>query len=198
MNTIKKMFSAKTTKTNVVPEPEPEIDLNKLNINIESKKENLIIRQNPNYYIKFKLNILLETDDEITKLYFQKLNYNDDSGFDIYTPEETVIPAKSSKIVNMKIKCEPLFNSGYYIYPRSSISKTPLRLANSVGIIDKGYRGNIMTALDNISDEDYVIKKGDRIIQLCHPSLQSMEINIVNTLSVTERNTGGFGSTNVI
>jgi dUTP pyrophosphatase len=55
-----------------------------------------------------------------------------------------------------------------------------------------------MAAVDNISDEDYIIKKGDRIIQLCHPSLQSMEINIVNTLSITERNTGGFGSTNVI
>ena len=37
-------------------------------------------------------------------------------------------------------------NIGYYLYPRSSISKTPLILANSVGIIDSGYRGNIKAA----------------------------------------------------
>ena len=46
---------------------------------------------------------------------------------------------------------------GYYMYPRSSTgSKTPLRLANSVGIIDSGYRGPLMAVLDNVKNEPYL------------------------------------------
>ena len=45
--------------------------------------------------------------------------------------------------------------TAYYLYPRSSMgSKTPLRLSNSVGIIDAGYRGNIIGVVDNISDRE--------------------------------------------
>jgi dUTPase len=51
----------------------------------------------------------------------------------------------------------------YFIFPRSSIWKKPLRLANSTGIIDSGYRGEIGVALDNIRDEPFVIEKGWRL-----------------------------------
>ena len=46
--------------------------------------------------------------------------------------------------------------TGYYSYPRSSISKTPLLLANNVGIIDSGYRGNIKVAFDNYSQNIHI------------------------------------------
>ncbi len=140
--------------------------------------------------------LLIKLDDSVKDFYDTKKNYTSDSGFDVYTPTNYTIPAKSTVLVNMQIKCQPCFHSGYYLYPRSSVSKTPLRLANSVGIIDKGYRGYIMAAFDNISNEDYEIKKGDRLIQLCHPSLQPMEILFVDELDKTERGEGGFGSTN--
>ena len=85
---------------------------------------------------------------------------------------------------------------GYYLYPRSSISKTPLRMSNSVGIIDWGYRGDIMAAIDNLSDEDYHIEKKTRLFQICSPTLQRIkEIEIVNDLDNTDRGDGGFGST---
>ena len=74
-------------------------------------------------------------------------------------------------------------------------SKTPLRLANSMGLIDKGYRGNIMGCFDNRSDEDYLIKKGDRLLQICSPSLDEISYELVDELDRTERGTGGFGST---
>ena len=64
------------------------------------------------------------------------------SGIDLFTPETiTVQPGETVKI-NLQIKCEALHdtdenrNVSYYLYPRSSIVKTPLRMSNSVGIID--------------------------------------------------------------
>ena len=84
----------------------------------------------------------------------------------------------------------------YYLYPRSSISNTPFRLANSVGIIDAGYRGNIIAALDYTSDTDIIVPKHVRWIQLCSPSLQSIRLVIHDEPpSTTERGTRGFGST---
>ena len=114
-------------------------------------------------------------------------------------------------------------NISYYLYPRSSISKTPLILANQVGIIDAGYRGNIIAAvkyLPNITDifnvfesrneliscpspnsifrenlPKYTIKAGTRLFQICSNNLSSFEFNIVDNLSDSTRGSGGFGST---
>lgn len=86
---------------------------------------------------------------------------------------------------------------GYYLYPRSSMgTKTTLRLSNSCGIIDSGYRGNIIAALDNIGN-DYIVDAGDRLVQICPPDLaHPMKVEIVDSLDMnTARNEGGFGST---
>jgi dUTP pyrophosphatase len=88
------------------------------------------------------------------------------------------------------------YNVSYYLYPRSSISKTPLRMSNSIGIIDAGYRGNIIAKVDNISNKDYEIKKDTRLFQICDPCLDNIQIKIVDNLSETTRGNAGFGSTN--
>ena len=85
----------------------------------------------------------------------------------------------------------------FYLYPRSSIIKTPLRLGNSVGIIDKGYRGNLMGCFDNISEEDYLIEKGTRLVQICAPNLETISFELTDSLSETSRGAGGYGSTGV-
>jgi dUTP pyrophosphatase len=103
--------------------------------------------------------------------------------------------------------------AGFYLYPRSSISKTRMRLANSVGIIDAGYRGDIIAAVDTIglfgsNDIWHVwketlspIQKYDRYFQLCAPDLSPFLVHIVDTEAElgapTTRGTGGFGSTGV-
>ena len=89
---------------------------------------------------------------------------------------------------------------GYNLYPRSSTgSKTPLRLSNSVGVIDSGYRGNIIAMFDNYSNKDYHVEKYQRVVQLCPPDLSfPIYAELVFTkdeLGVTDRGTGGFGST---
>lgn len=84
----------------------------------------------------------------------------------------------------------------YMLLPRSSLSKTPMRLANSVGLIDAGYRGVLMAAVD--VSRDCVVKEGDRYFQLVRPDLLPWNtIHIVEEIpgGPTLRGEGGFGST---
>jgi dUTP pyrophosphatase len=132
-----------------------------------------------------------------------------DSGLDLPCPETITIPAGETKIIDLGVKAEAFIYRmshgisaptkvpcAYYIFPRSSISKTPLRLANSVGIIDSGYRGNLMLALDNIKNVDYTIEAGQRLAQLCSHDLKPIRFSFTREkLSKTTRGAGGFGST---
>lgn len=134
-------------------------------------------------------------DNSLTDFYANApRNHASDSGFDLYVPTDITIPPNSTVTIDHAIACEPQFAGGYYLYPRSSISKTPLRLANSVGIIDNSYRGSIMARVDNRSDEPYTIRRGERLFQICHPSLMPLTVRLVETLSETARGAGGFGS----
>ena len=147
-----------------------------------------------------KLHILPENDN--VKMYYStRVNFTVDSGLDLYCTEEITINPGETKQLDFKIKCEAFDNDGnnniaYYLYPRSSIgTRTPLRMSNSVGIIDSNYRGNIKATVDNIKNEPYTVHCGDRLFQLCHPLLEPITYSIVNTLSETNRGENGFGST---
>jgi dUTP pyrophosphatase len=137
-----------------------------------------------------------------------------DAGIDLFFPNDVRIPRGESVLVDFEIQCEMLtwtknsgydlhvmtdldkpFNCSYQLVPRSSIWRTPLRQSNSIGIIDAGYRGHIMVPVDNISNEDYIIKRGERLFQIVHPSLEPIKVELTDTLSETERGSGGFGST---
>ena len=90
----------------------------------------------------------------------------------------------------------------YYLYPRSSISKTPMRLSNSVGIIDKGYRGPITAMVDIVDSniQQFNVYAMERYFQICHSSLNTFKVVMVDSksdLGTTERNEGGFGSTGI-
>lgn len=99
-----------------------------------------------------------------------------------------------------------------YVFPRSSISKYNLTLANSIGLIDNGYRGTVKLRFKyNAQPIDYKIyennkfcininknkiyKKGDRIGQLVFAKTLSPAIEVVTSFEETNRNEGGFGST---
>jgi len=149
------------------------------------------------------MKLLVKTDNTVLNtMYNNHEHYNPgDSGLDLFCPDTiTVKPGETVKI-NLKIKCEAYshFNSevnvSYYLYPRSSIIKTPLRLANSVGIIDAGYRGDIIACVDNIKNEPYTISQGERLFQICDGNLEPIEFKLVDELSSTQRGSGGFGST---
>lgn len=124
-----------------------------------------------------------------------------DSGYDLIVCSDYLVEPWSVCRIPLGIAAQPAKSNesdeltGYYLYPRSSISKTPLGLANSVGIIDIGYRGEICAMVRNYSSEPYQIKQGDKLFQLCLPSLKPFEVFTVEELDASIRGSGGFGST---
>ena len=149
------------------------------------------------------------------------------SGFDLFVPSETVFDRDFvTTFIDLKIQTEIMYcdkslqvtietedeepetisgasySSGYYVYPRSSISKTPLMLANHVGIIDSGYRGNLIAALRKLPTDQkstYTVEKHTRLFQICHSSLCPVFVVLVpeSELNSSERGEGGFGSTGI-
>ena len=148
------------------------------------------------------MHLLIKTDNiELQEKYNGHTNYHPgDSGLDLFCPKDILVKSGDTVKIDLQIQCEALNNNrnnvSYYLYPRSSIVKTPLRLANSVGIIDAGYRGNIMAFVDNIKGDDYIVEKNTRLFQICSGDLSPLTFELVNDLSDTSRGAGGFGSTN--
>ena len=82
------------------------------------------------------------------------------------------------------------------VRPRSGLAiKSGITVLNSPGTIDADYRGEVKVILINLSDQDFVIKSGDRIAQLIIAKCEQTEIVEVETLTETERGAGGFGHT---
>ena len=129
----------------------------------------------------------------------------ENAGFDLFVPENCVIPPGEMKFVSMDLKAVVVEGGSvsqaahYWLVPRSSISKTGLVLANSIGVIDRSYRGSLMGAFWNLSKEDVVLTRGQRLLQIVSRDMTSFStVEIVGTaeeLGVTARGEGGFGST---
>ena len=133
---------------------------------------------------------------EVKTMYENHGHFHDgDAGLDLFVINEQTINAGESTLIHLQISCENTENKPYLILPRSSIAKTPLRLSNSIGLIDGGYRGEIMAAVDNIKTEDYTVEPGQRLFQLVAMDGASIHFELVDELSETTRGSGGFGST---
>ena len=121
--------------------------------------------------------------------------HNGDAGLDLYVLEDIHFEPGETKAIKLGISCESEDGKAYYLFPRSSISKTPLRMANSIGLIDGGYRGEIIAMCDNIKSEVYTAEKGQRLFQLVATDSSPIHFELVEELEMTTRGTGGFGST---
>ena len=150
------------------------------------------------YTLKIKM---IDVSEEISSYYKDfKSHHEGDSGIDLICPVQVIVSKNIVGTLDFKIQCEMRDKDdnlvSYYLYPRSSISKTSFMMANSVGIIDAGYRGNIMAKIRNFSSSEQNISKGDKLFQICAPDLKPIIVKVVNELSETSRGSGGFGSTN--
>jgi dUTP pyrophosphatase len=174
-----------------------------------------ILLNNYGRYMHMKI-FIDDNDDDLKNTYINAINMHNtkiinnpsiiDAGFDIYTPCTELLLNKNANKVDFKIICackmitENLsYNTGFYMYPRSSISKSSLRLANNVGIIDAGYRGHLIGMFDLLYTQTQNIYKMDRYLQICAPGLIPIVVELVNSFEElgqeTERGNGGFGST---
>ena len=134
-----------------------------------------------------------------------------DSGVDVPVVENFTVPVGGSMFVNFGVKTAMFYNgrpSGFYLYPRSSTFKNyKIMLGNNTGIIDPGYRGEIGAYLCVFPDISLIekgvknidVKKHARLTQICASNLAPIKIVIVDDIlglsSVTNRGSGGFGST---
>lgn len=118
----------------------------------------------------------------------------DDSGVDLYSKEDVVIPAGAKGfLVKTGIRVE--LEKGYelQIRPKSGNSiKTPIRVI--LGTVDSGYRGEIAVILDNLANEDFKLSKDKAVAQAVLNYVPKIKFKIVEELSDTDRGQGGFGS----
>lgn len=121
-----------------------------------------------------------------------------DAGLDLKARKGTSVFPQDTKFIPTGVCVQ--IPAGYVglLFPRSSISKTPLRMANSVGVIDSGFTGEIKVPLYNTSDvEIRDIEQYDKIAQLVIIPCMDFKLESVDELEDTERGNGGFGSTGV-
>lgn len=132
-----------------------------------------------------------------------KLNYedakpptrgsNEAAGYDLYSHEsETVVP-KQIKLIDTGISIKVPEGTYGRIAPRSSVSKRGILI--NAGVIDRDYRGPVKIMIHNLSNNDYIINKNDRIAQLILEQIKTPPVELVEELDNTDRGEGGFGST---
>ena len=145
---------------------------------------------------------------------------NHNAGYDLYC-ERTTVPGylPVGHLVNQGVKARMVRVSGdlpyseghylnfdarlaeeevhYWLAPRSSIFKTPLSMANSMGVIDRTYRGLIKAPVRNqLPTATYEIDEGTRLFQILAPDMGWIrEVRVVESLTTTVRGEAGFGST---
>ena len=116
------------------------------------------------------------------------------AGHDLYSAENRVIPAKSRGIVKTDIRIKLPTGTYGRIAPRSGLA-IKFQIDIGAGVIDEDYRGNVGVILINHSDDDFPVKKGDRIAQLICEKIIYPEIKVVEQVDSTKRGNKGFGST---
>lgn len=118
------------------------------------------------------------------------------AGYDLCALEECVVKSKDKMLVSTGLSMA--IPDGYYgrVAPRSGLACKNF-IDVGAGVVDSDYRGEVKVLLFNFSNEDFLIKEGDRIAQLIVEKIGLTELVEVENLEETERNEGGFGSTGV-
>ena len=116
-----------------------------------------------------------------------------DAGFDLYSTLDTVISPKQRKTVRTGIAIQMPDHLAGLIWPRSGLS-VKHGIDVLAGVVDSGYRGEIMVCLYNTSDEIVSINTGDRIAQIIFQEVPRVTMEVHDTLGSSQRGENGFGS----
>ena len=120
----------------------------------------------------------------------------DSAGYDLYSDETILLPAKDYVAVSTGISMEMPSNMEAQVRPRSGLAiKHGITVLNAPGTIDADYRGEVKVLLINFSDKDFLIEKETRIAQMIFSTVSPTTLEEVDTLDETLRGSGGFGST---
>lgn len=144
--------------------------------------------------MKFNVNIKKLNEKAIIPTYGTSYS----AGADLYACMEESINIEPGETFFVKTGIAMEIPEGYagLVYARSGLAcKKGLAPANKVGVIDSDYRGEIIVALHNHSNESVTVENGERIAQLVITPYITAIFNEVDVLEDTERGQGGFGST---
>lgn len=117
-----------------------------------------------------------------------------DAGLDLYAAEDAVVTGETVRIPTGVAVAVPDGHVGL-VCPRSGLSKHGVTVANAPGVVDSGYRGELMVRLTTTSVTAHWVRRGDRIAQLLVIPVLRPEVTVVDDLDGTERGANGFGST---
>lgn len=119
-----------------------------------------------------------------------------DAGADIYAIEDMTVKPHTTVLVKTGLKVAIPTGYEIQIRPRSGMSfKTTMRVANTPGTIDAGYRGEVCVIMENTGNLTYNISKGDRVAQMVIMPVPMINWIETNELDNTDRGEGGIGST---
>ena len=135
---------------------------------------------------------------------FIKPEYKRDfsGGLDIYLQSDVDLVVGKDTVINLGFAAEVPEGYVAILVPRSSAGMKGINLRNTIGVIDADYRGEWIAHIvideqgDNSWGDIVKYKRGDRILQALIVPFKKVDIEISDTLSVTDRGDGGFGSTN--
>lgn len=160
----------------------------------------------------YELEILVLDIEDKEKVNFYKDQYDcssNNAGFDLFASEDVLVEQTPQfipfGIVARLLRVQQFpggtsndylkTDSHFWLIPRSSIYKTGLIMANSTGVIDKSYRGELKAPVWSMTGKSEVAR-GDRLFQIVAPDMGWIRnIRVVNSVPNTERGAGGFGST---
>jgi dUTP pyrophosphatase len=118
------------------------------------------------------------------------------AGYDFYAnnEDEVVIEPGQTVLIPLGVKVEIPFGVGLFLWPRSSMDWKG-KISKHAGVIDSDYRGECHACLYNRGTEEYVIRRGERVVQGVFQRYELFEFNVVESLDDSDRGAGGFGST---
>jgi dUTP pyrophosphatase len=174
-----------------------EIDYNLIyeeyGLDIKKLEEDML-----NFSTKLDLGFVKLNPDAVEPFY----NYDGDSGFDLYSTEEVILPPFGRALVSTGLAFE--IQDGYEIQVRSKSGlalKQGLMVLNSPGTVDNSYTGEVKVILFNVNNHEFVVNKGMKIAQAVLTSVVNGKwVNLVNKKEInkTDRADKGFGSTGII
>lgn len=135
--------------------------------------------------------------------YALKNMYSENAGFDLYCTEHIQVAAGEVTLIPLRVQARLVRvdeatgeeeDCHFWLLPRSSTYKRGLLMANSVGVIDKSYRGELMAPVYALRDVE--VNAGDRLFQIVAPDMGHIKhMRPVSTLPSTQRGSNGIGST---
>jgi dUTP pyrophosphatase len=163
-----------------------------------------------NHWYELEIMVLDNDGKEEANFYKDKYDLSDsNAGFDLYSSDDVRVEQTPQfipfGIMARLLKVQPFpggtsndylkTDSHFWLMPRSSIYKSGLMMANSTGVIDKSYRGELKAPVWSMTANSNVVR-GDRLFQIVAPDMGWIRnVRVVHSMPITERGEGGFGST---